>query len=138
MEHWAKMGSFQCFSVFCNKCWRILGNIKIKRNRFKWFISPCPAIGLFLYPLKTSENQNFSVFRGYRKRTGTWNELKIRPKGSVTTECDCLKSSLTIGCHKTCDIIRSLSSLCLMFLSIHYFYNRWKRIWRIPHTHNST
>ena len=33
----------------------------------------------FLYPLKTSENQRFSyVFRAYRKKTMTWNELKIR------------------------------------------------------------
>ena len=30
--------------------------------------------GLFLYPLKTSENQRFSdFFRGYRERSGAWN-----------------------------------------------------------------
>ena len=40
-------------------------------------ISPCHATGLFLYPLKTSENQRFSdVFRGYRKRPVAWNWLK--------------------------------------------------------------
>ena len=32
--------------------------------------------GLFLYPLKTSENPwFFNDFRGYRKRTMTWNRL---------------------------------------------------------------
>ena len=32
--------------------------------------------GLFLYPLKTSKNQQFSdAFRGYRKRTVALNEL---------------------------------------------------------------
>ena len=37
------------------------------------------ATGLFLYPLKTSENQRFSdVFRGYRKRPMALNELKER------------------------------------------------------------
>ena len=34
------------------------------------------ATGLFLYPLKTSENQRFSdVFRAYRKRAVVWNGL---------------------------------------------------------------
>ena len=34
------------------------------------------ANDLFLYPLKTSENQRFSdVFRGYRKRLTAWNWL---------------------------------------------------------------
>ena len=33
--------------------------------------------GLFLYPLKTSENQRFSdVFKRYRKRPIAWNGLK--------------------------------------------------------------
>ena len=32
-------------------------------------VNPFHATGLFLYPLKTSENQRFSdVFRGYRTR----------------------------------------------------------------------
>ena len=34
-----------------------------------FLFNPFHATGLFLYPLKTSENQRFSdVFRGYRKR----------------------------------------------------------------------
>ena len=38
--------------------------------------SPCYVIGLFLYSLKTSENQRFSdVFRWYRKRPVAWNRL---------------------------------------------------------------
>ena len=39
-------------------------------------LNPFHAIGLFLYPLKISENLWFSyVFRGYRKRPVTWNRL---------------------------------------------------------------
>ena len=34
---------------------------------------------LFLYPLKTSENQRFFyVFRGYRKRSVAWNGLRVQ------------------------------------------------------------
>ena len=41
-------------------------------------INPFYATGLFLYPLKTSENQRFSdVFRGYRKRPVAWNGLRF-------------------------------------------------------------
>ena len=39
-------------------------------------INPFHTICLFLYPLKTSENQRFfDVFRGYRKRPVAWNGL---------------------------------------------------------------
>ena len=39
-------------------------------------LNPFHATGLFLYPLKISENLWFSyVFRGYRKRPVTWNRL---------------------------------------------------------------
>ena len=39
-------------------------------------INPFPATGLFLYPLKTSQNLCFfNIFRGYRKRPVEWNEL---------------------------------------------------------------
>ena len=39
-------------------------------------IIPFHAIFLFLYPLKTSENQTFSeVFRGYGNETLVWNKL---------------------------------------------------------------
>ena len=44
------------------------------KNQFS--INPFIATMIFLYPLKTSENQRFSdVFRGYRKRQVAWNEL---------------------------------------------------------------
>ena len=33
------------------------------------------AAGLIQYPLKTSENLRFSVFRGYIKRPVAWNGL---------------------------------------------------------------
>ena len=47
---------------------------------FTWFnrisVNPFHATGLFLYTLKTSENQMFTdVFRGYRKRPVAWNGL---------------------------------------------------------------
>ena len=39
-------------------------------------LNPFQVTGLFLYPLKTSENQRFSdVFGGYRKRPVAWSEL---------------------------------------------------------------
>ena len=39
---------------------------------------------LFLYPLKTSENQTFSdIFRGYRKSTVTWNRLMTFNKFTI-------------------------------------------------------
>ena len=42
------------------------------------FFNPFYAIGLFLYPLKTSENLWFSdVFRGYRMRPVSWNALNM-------------------------------------------------------------
>ena len=49
-------------------------NILHKLN--KKFLDPFHATDLFWYPLKTSENQRFSdVFRGYQKRSMTWNGL---------------------------------------------------------------
>ena len=45
-------------------------------------LNPFHPIGLFLYHLKTSENQRFSeVFRGYRKRPMGWNGLRIGYEG---------------------------------------------------------
>ena len=42
-----------------------------------YFISAFYSVGLFQYPVKILTNQRFSnVFRGYRKRPVTWNELK--------------------------------------------------------------
>ena len=41
-------------------------------------INPCHATGLFLHPLKASENQMFfDVFRGYRKRPVALNGLIV-------------------------------------------------------------
>ena len=49
-----------------------LGFVIIRRS-IGFSDNPFHATGLFLYPLKT-ENQKFSdVFRGYRKRSVTWN-----------------------------------------------------------------
>ena len=44
---------------------------------------PFHATGLFLYPLKTLENQRFyDVFREYRKRSVAWNGLTWSSPGS--------------------------------------------------------
>lgn len=44
------------------------------------FFNPFLATGLFLCPLKTSENLQFSdTFRGYRKRPVTWMDWLPRP-----------------------------------------------------------
>ena len=41
-------------------------------------VNPCHVTALFIYPLKTSENQKFSdVFRGYRKRSMAWNGINL-------------------------------------------------------------
>ena len=41
-----------------------------------WYVvNPLHPTGLFLHPLETSENQKFSVFRGYRKRSVARNGL---------------------------------------------------------------
>ena len=50
---------------------------------FVSLINSVHVTGLFLYPLKTSENQRFSyVFRGYRKRPVAWNGLIFLKKKS--------------------------------------------------------
>ena len=53
-------------------------SIFLEQLLFRSLIDPFHATGLFIYPLKTSENQRFSdVFRGYRKRPVAWNELQL-------------------------------------------------------------
>ena len=57
--------------------WCYHGKLKKSKEIFciKLF-NPFHAIGLFLYPLKTSENLRFfDVFRGYRKRPVAWKGL---------------------------------------------------------------
>ena len=50
---------------------------KLQENNLSYFLNPFHATGLFLHPLKTSENLWFSdVFRGYGKRPATGNGLK--------------------------------------------------------------
>ena len=52
-------------------------------------ISPFCTIGLFLYPLKTSENKRFSdVFRWYRKRP--------MPLNGLGTSCSLLAMHLSL------------------------------------------
>ena len=44
-------------------------------------LNPFHDTALFLYPLKTSENQKFSdFFRGYRKKTVAWNRVIYEKK----------------------------------------------------------
>ena len=56
-------------------------------TRFSLLIDPFHAIGLFLHPLKTSENQRFSdVFRGYKKNSGMkWVNVKIKTQKIIKT-----------------------------------------------------
>ena len=50
-------------------CFKSITYVYIKMTFYIEKINPFHATGLFLYPLKKSENQRFSVvFRGYRKR----------------------------------------------------------------------
>ena len=65
---------FTCLIIF-------LSPINMRRNqKLKALpisqLNPFHVTDLFWYPLKTSENQRFSdVFRGYQKRSVTWNGL---------------------------------------------------------------
>ena len=48
--------------------------LSISSENLETFFNPYHAAGLFLYTLKTSEND---VFRGYRKRIVAWNGSKV-------------------------------------------------------------
>ena len=59
------------------------------------FFKPFHATGLFLYPLKTSENFWFSDgFRGYKNRPVAWN-------GLTTTAGTQVRSVLYVSSHPT-------------------------------------
>ena len=69
-------------------------------------INPFHGTGLFLCPLKTSENQRFSdVFKGYRKRPVVWNRLK---------KFLCISSAEMFGNYST-------SIISFTFWERHYF-----------------
>ena len=52
--------------------------MKARKQQRIWAVIPFHATGLFLYPLKTSQNQRFSdVFMGYRKRIVARNVLAL-------------------------------------------------------------
>ena len=66
--------------------WGLLKELQESINSFH-------GTGLFLYPLKISENQRFSdVFKGYRKRPVVWNRLK---------KLLCISSAETFGNYLT-------------------------------------
>ena len=51
-------------------------------------VDPFHATDLFWYALKTLENQGFSdVFRGYQKRSVSWNWLIVTAKFSILDNC---------------------------------------------------
>ena len=59
-----------------------------KNTKHPNLISPFHATGLFLYPLKTSENQKFSdVSRGFKKRSMAWNGLMWNQQSSICWKC---------------------------------------------------
>ena len=58
---------------FLEICMHLISNFTCKNAIF----NPFHATGLFLYPLKKSENLRVSgVFRGYRERPVAWNRFK--------------------------------------------------------------
>ena len=60
----------------------------------KFMVNPFHATDLFLYLLKTSENQRFcDVFRGYRKRSVAWNGLTV-----TTTKLKSLAEAVVRRC----------------------------------------
>ena len=52
------------------------GEVVSRAWSFNISFNPFYATDLFWYPLKTSENLWFSVFRGYQKRAVAWNRLR--------------------------------------------------------------
>ena len=49
--------------------------------------NPFCAIGIFLYPLKSSENEKFSdVLRGFRKKPLAWNETLKKQKSAIFSQ----------------------------------------------------
>ena len=76
-------------------------------------VNPNHATGLFLYPLKTLENQRFSdVFRGYKKWLAEWNGL--------TSSC----IFTYLSAHKiiTCSLYYRLAWL-VVDLNVNYFHS---------------
>ena len=52
----------------------------LNKAKTEYLLNPRHAIGLFLYSLKTSQKQRFSVvFKGYRKKQMAWNRLSTYP-----------------------------------------------------------
>ena len=75
---WATAGLrniFQTLQTGMKKNATLLFYTEIPWGSRNWWVKPFHATGLFLFPLKISENLWFSVFRGYRKRPVTWNGL---------------------------------------------------------------
>ena len=60
-------------------------NFAVHETLYPFYVS-----GLFLYPLRTSENQRFShIFRGYRKKLVEWNRLKLYTNGYCFCHNNC-------------------------------------------------
>ena len=86
----------------------------------KWnsYLNPFHTTDLFLYHLKTSENQSFSdVFRGYKKRSVAWNGftshfLHQGIEQNVTTHL----SNDSLYFHFMTGVILRLSSTCPVYL----------------------
>ena len=77
-DHWTVIKTLLQLQQMCNKnYWNLLCEDIVLFLVIKWItgqINSFHATGLFLYPLKTSENL-FDVCRGYRKRPVPWNRL---------------------------------------------------------------
>ena len=92
-----------------------------------YLFNPCHVTGLFLYTLKTSENQRFSdVFRGYRKRPVAWNRLMRRSTYfsliSILFEVEGIDKFVLVICGGNGEIIEMKWKLSNYFvISVEYY-----------------
>ena len=107
----------QFFWVFCgfdkNTVWKLF-QIRIFNNLFHasdWFFSIppeninfMPMVSFFTTPWKHKENLRFYVFKGYRKRTVTWNGLWSNPTNIYLSIVDYNRNT-----RKRCEICSQLS-----------------------------
>ena len=69
-QKWTSKPSYMWEKVFDNDL------VAMRKSKVTLTLNPFHATDLFLYPLKSSENQTFSDdFRGYRKKPVAWNGL---------------------------------------------------------------
>ena len=74
--------------------WHLMSQYYLATEKKNLWFNPFHATDLFLYLLKTSENQRFcDIFRGYRKRSVAWNGLTV-----TTTKLKSLAEAVVRRC----------------------------------------